>query len=229
MTGPETPRSPETRVTVNIPGGVESPVFWGSVLGVVTSSLLAGYSYWAGVQTPKPMATESAWIVAVFCCVVGIRYYTSVVFLSYEDFLSNKIRTLGFTERREIFIGQCIMIFGCSLNASLLTSVGALAAGVVILVQASSTILYWRLLWRELVRGPEGDPKMVMILGELAVAILACLIIAKHLGAPIDSQAESALLGSVIIVFLAECTTTYARSVFEFSRRTANYLGLGGQ
>ena len=211
-------------VTISIPPGAESPVLWGSVAGVVVAASIAFASFVVSPHQAPGGQAGPAWIVAVFACTVGVRYYTSVVFLTYDDFLSDRIRHTSSAARKAIFISQCALVLGSSLNISLLTTIGALASGIVILAQSLSTIMYWKPLWPELIKGPEGNFRLVMVIGEFAVGTCALYLILRHFGVVSDLQGQSLLVGSVITVFIAECVTTYATSIRAFWKRTASYL-----
>lgn len=205
---------------VAVPPGAESPVLWGSVAGVVLSASIAFVAFLSEATSTD----DSAWIVAAFACVVGIRYYTSVVFLTYDDFLSRDIAALPTSARRGIFLSQVTLILGSSLNISLLTTLGAVASAVVIVLQCLSTLLYWKPLWTSLTKAPDGNFRLFMALGEVAVAACALHILLRLAGVITNIQGESMLLGSVIMLFITECVTTYTKSVVAFLRRTADYL-----
>jgi len=218
-TTPGTPAS-LTPATLTVSPGAESPVLWGSVAGVVVAASIAFASF---LSTSTAVA-DSMWIVAAFACVVGVRYYTSVVFLTYDDFLSRGIAVLPASAKRGIFISQVTLILGSSLNISLLTTLGAVASGLVIVIQCASTVLYWKPLWKPLTKGPDGKFRLFMVLGEVAVAACAVHVLLRLSGVITNVQGESMLLGAVIMLFITECVTTYTESVGAFWRRTIDYL-----
>jgi hypothetical protein len=207
-----------------IPPGAESPVFWGSVAGIVFGAVIAFVDLVFSSGQIAGWPGDETWIVAVFACTVGVRYYASVVFLTYDDILSARIRKLSASDRRAIFASQSVLVLGSNLNISLLTTLGALASAIVILIQSLSTIMYWKPLWRVLIKGPGGNFSLFLALGEIAVGVCAVFVILRHTGVVRDIQGQSILLGMVIMVFLTECFTTYPSSASAFWKRTASYL-----
>lgn len=220
--------NPLAQRTNNVPSGVESPVFWGSILGVLVSSVLAAASYVFGIQAPIPEPKHSGWIIGAFCGLVGIRYYTtSVVFLAYDHYLSESVRGLSWGTKLSLFSGQTVLILGASLNIGLLTTYGAVASASVVLFQVLCTSLYWIPLGRQLVHGPEGRFQVQMILGEVAVGLTAGTILLRNLGFYSDDQylqGDSLLLGAVLFAFIVEVTSVYLPSIKAFLFRTRAYI-----
>lgn len=219
-----TPTGATPSQPIVVPPGAESPVLWGSIAGVLVS---AGIAFATFLSNSSASSSDEAWIVAAFACVVGVRYYTSVVFLTYDDYLSPKIEACSAGARQGIFVSQFVLVLGSSLNISLLTTLGAVASASVILLQAASTVLYWKPLWKPLTKGPDGRFRMFMVLGEVAVAACALHILLRLTGLTTSVQGESMLLGAVIMLFITECVTTYTESVTAFFQRTRAYLSDG--
>jgi hypothetical protein len=206
--------------------GVESPVFWGSAGGVVISAVLAGIAYALKLQAPVSKHESLDAMVAFFAALVGIRYYASVVFLSYQDFMTKSISAREPSVKKFIFTSQCILIFGSSINISFLTVFGAFASAFVILIQALSTALYWIPLRKELILGNDRKWQFLMLLAEFTVASMSVVIMLRE-SACISGDSlggESMLLGAFLMVFVAEVAQTYLPSLISFYQRTRDYM-----
>ena len=110
----------------HIPQRAAGPVFWGSLLGIFVGSVMAGLSHLGliGIESSSSAKVSALGrpnpIVVVFCCLLCIRYYASIIFLSYDAVTSPKVRSLERRARRIIFGGQLFLIVGCGLNIAVL-------------------------------------------------------------------------------------------------------------
>ena len=166
---------------VGTKGGVTSPVFWGSFLGILAGSIIAGLSYLGviGFQLndfSKDVASEPHAIVVIFCCLLCVRYYASIVFLTYDNTTSPRVTTLEVKARRAIFFVQFLLVFGCGLNIALLPLFGGVAATGIIVIQATLMGVSWRYLWRVLlVEDPEARFRIVIALGDIVILVSAVI------------------------------------------------------
>lgn len=207
-------------LTQHIPQRAAGPVFWGSFFGIFVGSVMAGLSYLGliGIES-CPGAKVSALgrpnpIVVIFCCLLCIRYYASLIFLSYDDVTSPKVRSLERRGRRTIFGVQLFLIVGCSLNIAVLPVFGARAAIGIILLQALSLIPYWWYLWRILLTGVQSDFRKLLALGDLAILVSAVTFLTWELGwFPYDETGAGMCMGAILFVFVGETITTYRKSI----------------
>jgi hypothetical protein len=215
-----------------IPEGVTSPIFWGSLLGMFVGSTLTGLSYMGiigslPVQIIDGKLTQNIPnpLVVFFSCLLCIRYYASVVFLTYDDFASETIRSLEKKARWTIFITQLLLITGCSLNIAVLPVFGGWAASVVIVAQAMSIIPYWIILSNFLFKSPDGDFRLLLALGDVTILISACLFLLWELRLlPYSPTTGGLFMGATIFVFIGESVTTYRKSTIFFLKKTIESL-----
>jgi hypothetical protein len=212
--------------------GVTTPVFWGSFLGILIGSVIAGLSYLGLIGpelrfTDKEASVNPRPVMVIFCCLLCIRYYASIIFLTYDDTTSPRVLQLEPRARQTIFLIQLLLIIGCSLNIALLPLYGATAAILVIIVQSTLIIEYWALLWRVLlIEDPQARFRVVVALGDLAILISAAIFFVwENNWFDYDETGAGMCMGAIIIVFIAECLTTYFDSFRSFLRDTLTDLG----
>ena len=211
--------------TTHIPQGITNPAFWGSFLGLTVGSIAAGLSYVGVVGPSTTTGTEIHPVVAIFCCVLCVRYYASIVFLSYDDVASPKVAALERGGRRTIFAVQLALIIGCSLNIAVLPVFGAAAATGVIVVQALSVLPYWHYLWRILLAGPDDDFRLLLALGDVTILVSACAFFSWEMEwFAYDETGAGMCMGAILFVFIGECITTYRKAVRTFIREAVASL-----
>lgn len=218
-------------LTEHIPQRVAGPVFWGSFFGIFVGSIMAGLSHLGliGIESFSGAKVSALGrpnpIVVIFCCLLCIRYYASIIFLSYDDVTSPKVRSLERSGRRMIFGVQLFLIVGCGLNIAVLPVFGAGAATGIILLQALSLIPYWCYLWRIVIAGPESDFRMLLALGDLTILVSAAAFLTWELGwFPYNETGAGMLLGAILFVFVGETITTYRKSIKNLLVQTLEYL-----
>lgn len=217
--------SSPTQPQQHLPRGVTSPAFWGSFLGLLLGSITAGLAY-VGLIGPSASSLQVRPVVAIFCCLLCVRYYASIVFLSYDDVASPKVRGLEETARKAVFAVQLVLIIGCSVNIAVLPVFGAGAATAVIVCQALSVMPYWRYLWRILLSGPEDNFHLLLALGDLAILVSACTFLTWEIGwFAYDDTGAGMCMGAILFVFIGECITTYRKAISVFVRETLDSLG----
>ena len=165
-------------------------------------------------------------VVVVFCCLLCIRYYASIVFLTYDDTASPRVQALEVRARRAIFFIQLFLILGCNLNIAILPVFGGAAATVVIVAQASLLIGYWRWLWRVLlVEDENANFNVVKAMGDLAILVSALIFLIWELGwFEYNETGAGMCMGAILMIFLIECGTTYRQSLKSFVEATAEFL-----
>ena len=215
--------------------GVTSPVFWGSFIGILVGSIIAGLSYLGLIGPQLEDISENGVIntrptIVIFCCLLCIRYYASIIFLTYDDTASPRLEILETKARRVIFVIQLLLIVGCSLNIALLPLYGAAVATGVILVQALLVVEYWRRLWRILlVEGPQARFRVVIAIGDFAILGSALMFfIWENNWATYNETGAGMCIGVIIFVFIVECVTTYYDSMRAFILDTLHTLGICG-
>lgn len=211
--------------------GGASPVFWGSFFGILVSSFMAGLSHLGVVGTELRSDTmESTFIVpnpivVIFCCLLCIRYYASIIFLSYDDVTSPMVLNLERRARRTIFGVQLFLIVGCSLNIAILAIFGAGAATVVILIQAVSVVPYWWYVWDILITGAEYNFRMLLVLGDVVILVSAATFLTWELGwFPYDETGAGMCMGAILFIFVGEAITNYRKSFVILLLRTRDTL-----
>lgn len=208
----------------HLPGGVTSPVFWGSFLGLLIGSTTAGLSYVSAIG-PDVNSGDVRPVVAIFCVLLCVRYYASIVFLTYDDVASPSVRGLERKARLTVFVVQLILIVGCSVNIAALPVFGAVAATGIILVQALSVTAYWRFLWRILLRGPDENFRLLLALGDFTILVSAATFFTWEIGwFAYDETGAGMCIGAILFVFIGECITTYRKAIGAFVRETAAML-----
>lgn len=205
-----------------MPAGVESSVYWGSLAGLLASALIAGLAY-AGVLTPStaivPVGVKP--IMIGFLCVVGLRYYTSIVFQSYHGSTHAVITGWPKRRRRMLFAAQTFQILGTSLNLALLTSVGPGSSALVVLLQASSTGAYWLWMWRD----TERTFRLVVAFEEFLIVALGVLIVLGQAAVFVPgTQGEGAILAMIGFGFAVEVINQYWGAMLSFFKMTAKQL-----
>lgn len=209
---------------------VTSPAFWGSFLGILISSIIAGLSYLGMINTtinlPSEAAAEPHAIVVIFCCLLCIRYYASIIFLTYDSTASPRVRGLEVKARRSIFLVQLLLIAGCSINIALLPLFGGVAATGVIVVQAALVGEYWRRLWHILlVDDPEARFRIVIVIGDFTILVSAVTFFVWEYGwFNYDETGAGMCMGAIIFIFIVECFTTYFDSLRLFLNDTISAL-----
>jgi len=210
---------------------VTSPAFWGSLIGIFIGSIISGLAYIGaiGPRVELPIGEVVAKphaIVVIFCCLLCIRYYASIIFLTYDDTASPRVRALEVKSRRSIFFIQLLLIVGCTLNIALLPLFGATVATGVIVAQASLIGEYWRRLWRVLlIEDPESRFKVVIAIGDITILVSAVIFFAWENGwGTYDETGAGMIMGAIIFVFVVESATTYFGSIRSFLLDTANAL-----
>lgn len=206
---------------------VSSPVFWGSFFGITFTSVLGGLSYIQLVDFSAPNVSGSQnGFVIVFLCVLCVRYYASVIFLTYKDALTTEVRSLESSARRSVFWIQFLLIFGCSANASLLPIFGAAAACVVVIFQGLLMMRYWRIVWSLVIsEHPQGDLNVLMFIVDIAILMSAIFYFLWEAGiVKYDRGTAGIFLGAVFLGFIGECATSYFRAIRAFVRETRNAL-----
>ena len=206
---------------------VSSPVFWGSFVGILFSALVAGLSYLQiiGASSKVIQPAENGWVV-VFLCLLCIRYYASVVFLTYMDHLSSDIRRLGAQARRWVFWIQVLLIFGCSASASLLPVFGVSAACFIVILQGVMMMRYWRIVWSFVMSAqPQGDRHVIIFVGDIAILVSGIYYFLMEWGVVEYNSGQAGFcLGGIFMLFVTECATGYLRSIRAFVRETRNSL-----
>lgn len=218
-------------LTEHIPQRVTGPVFWGSFFGIFVGSIMAGLSHLELIGIESCMGTNVSAlgrpnpIVVIFCCLLCIRYYASIIFLSYDDVTSPKVRSLERRGRRTIFGVQLFLIVCCSLNIAVLPVFGAAAATTIILLQAVSVGPYWWYLWRILLTGVESNFRMLLAFGDLTILVSAATFLTWELGwFPYNETGAGMCMGAILFVFLGETITTYRKSIKNLMVQTLEYL-----
>ena len=98
---------------------VTTPVFWSSLLGILAGSILGGLTYLGLIgddASTRAAANVARPVVVLFCCLLCIRYYASIVFVSYDDLASPYASRLSRRAKVTIFVAQAVQILGCTLN-----------------------------------------------------------------------------------------------------------------
>lgn len=216
---------PATLTTV--PAGVTSPIFWASFFGILVASIISGLDYLdiigeVPIAVGDPAhAVEPKPLVVIFCCLLCVRYYASMVFLSYEDVSSGLVRNLEKKARLTVFVAQLMLVIGCSLNIAILPVFGGAAASAVIIFQAVSVAPYWTFLGKTLVTAPDGNFRLLLALGDLAILGSAIFFFLWEIGwATYNPTGAGFCMGAIFIVFVAECTTTYRKAIKDFLQST---------
>ena len=212
--------------------GINSPVFWGSFIGLLAGSILSGFSYLGYIGSIEHIVSSSIHgsqprpVVVIFCCLLCIRYYASIVFLTYDDTASPRIRQLEANSRRAIFIIQFLLIVGCSLNIALLPVFGGVAATGVIVVQATLVCEYWRRLWGVLLAGKqESRFEIVIAISDFTILVSAIVFFIWEMNwMEYDETGAGMCMGAIIFIFVVECLTTYFDSLKKFLGLTISGL-----
>lgn len=208
---------------------VSSPVFWGSFVGILFSALVAGLSYLhiIGTVSQQIEPNQNGYVV-VFLCLLCVRYYASVIFLTYKDPLTPEVRGLEPHARRAVFWIQLLLIFGCSASVSLLPVFGIGAACVIVISQGLMMMRYWLIVGSFVIsEQPRGDRHVIILIGD--IAILGSAIIYFLMEKAIieyDRGAAGLCLGAVFISFAGECAISYYRSIRAFVKETRDSLGI---
>ena len=208
-----------------------SPVFLGSFFGILVSSVMAGLSHLGVLGSElRSDIMDSTFIapnpiVVIFCCLLCIRYYASIIFLSYDDVTSPMVLNLERPARRTIFGVQLFLIVGCSLNIAILPIFGAGAAMVVIVMQALSVGPYWWYLWRILFTGAKDDFRLLLALGDVTILVSATTFLTWELGwFRYDETGAGLCMGAILFIFVGEAITNYRKSVVILLLRTRDTL-----
>ena len=99
-------------------------------------------------------------------------------------------------------------------------------ASAVIIFQAASVAPYWIYLGKTLVQAPDGNFRLLLALGDIAILGSAIFFFLWETGwLPYDFTGAGFCMGMIFIVFVAESVTTYRQAIVDFLRRTINALG----
>ena len=206
---------------------VSSPVFWGSFAGILFSAVVAGLSYLQiiGTTSEKIQPAENGFVV-VFLCLLCVRYYASVIFLTYKDALAPEVRGLQAYARRAVFWIQLLLIFGCSASVSLLPVFGVAAACFVVISQGIMMMRYWLIVGSFVIsEQPRGDRHIIILIGDIAILGSAVIYFLMEMAIiEYDRGAAGLCLGTVFISFVGECALSYFRSIRAFVRETRDSL-----
>ena len=211
----------------NYKRNVTSPVFWGSFFGILSGSIIGGLSYLGQIgNISHIVASKPRVLVVVFCCLLCVRYYASIIFLTYDDATSPRIAQFEHKARRAVYIIQLLLIIGCSLNIAFLPVFGGAAATAIIVLQATLIIEYWRRLWRVLLTaGSEGKFRIVIVIRDLTILFSAIAFFCWENGwLKYDDTGAGMCMGAIIFIFIVECATTYYNSIRKFLGDTIDAL-----
>jgi len=208
---------------------VTTPVFWSSLLGILAGSILGGLTYLGLIgddASTRAAANVARPVVVLFCCLLCIRYYASIVFVSYDDLASPYASRLSRRAKVTIFVAQAVQILGCTLNIALLPVFGAVVATAVILCQGAAAFAYWWHLAGLLKGGKDRvfRPRF-LLLGDALILLSAAVFFTWELGIwAYDETGAGMCLGVILLIFVVECVTTYPDSVVRFVRATTTSL-----
>ncbi len=202
---------------------VSSPVFWGSFLGMLFAAVVAGLSYLhiIGGASQQTVPGQSGYVV-VFLSLLCVRYYASVIFLTYLDPMTPEVRGLDPRARRAVFWIQLLLIFGCSASASLLPVFGVGAACFIVISQGVMMARYWFIVGSFVIsEQPKGDRHIILLIADIAILGSAVYYFLMEIAIlTYDRGAAGLCLGAVFISFVSECAIGYYRSIRAFVRET---------
>lgn len=212
--------------------GVITPIFLGSLIGVIVSTILGGIAYLkiSGLtySVSNDPAGENTWVIVVFCCLLCVRYYSAIVFHAYEPTGSTLIVNISLGRKLTIFFTQTTIIIGCSLVLGVMPFYGASGASLVIFFQALLVMVgYWFVVGSIVLTGDAKDQYKISLVGD-TVVLMASIAFALYKIQESTSNDNiigiGMLLGMAVMIFLIEVVTRYQRSMKLFITETVNYF-----